>query len=181
MATGVLHDLNLLLVKLRDAVFEASISLGHWEKASAYGSLNIEGLRWVLSTMSRIGFPLAFWPCFIVVVKQISHHLVHPALRTFINKACITATTMGRNTLAWGWYSSNWGKFLCILAAVLRHWVTSAELRASWRQVMGQHTLSTHSKWHPSLFKPGRRWRRQREWQDKREREASQAILWVGR
>lgn len=44
-ATGVLHDLNLLLVKLQDAAFEASISLGHWEKASCYGISNIKGLR----------------------------------------------------------------------------------------------------------------------------------------
>lgn len=43
-ATGVLHDLNIFLVRLRDAAFEASISLSHWEKASTYGSLNIEGL-----------------------------------------------------------------------------------------------------------------------------------------
>lgn len=43
-ATGVLHDLNLLLVKLRDAAFEAAISLGHWEKATTYGLSNIEGL-----------------------------------------------------------------------------------------------------------------------------------------
>ncbi|XP_045117987.1 N-lysine methyltransferase SMYD2-like isoform X3 [Portunus trituberculatus] len=44
-ATGVLHDKNLLLVKLRDGAFEASVSLGHWEKASCYGISNIEGLR----------------------------------------------------------------------------------------------------------------------------------------
>ncbi|KAG0727112.1 Histone-lysine N-methyltransferase SMYD3 [Chionoecetes opilio] len=43
-ATGVLHDLNIFLVKLRDAAFEASISLGRWEEASMYGLLNIEGL-----------------------------------------------------------------------------------------------------------------------------------------
>lgn len=41
----MLHDMNLLLVKLRDGAFEASVSLGHWEKASSYGISNIEGLR----------------------------------------------------------------------------------------------------------------------------------------